>query len=156
MSRSMQVRRAERRDAPTIEALYRLLVPGDGNVSVDPDRVAALENDSNNHLIVVEVGGLAAGTAFLTICLDAMYGFQPYGVVENVIVMPAARGQGLGAALMTSLEQRARAARCTKLMLLSTSSRLDAHAFFVRAGFDGELKRGFVKYLNRSAGRAAG
>jgi N-acetylglutamate synthase-like GNAT family acetyltransferase len=156
MSRSLQVRRAQRRDAQTIEGLYRLLVPGDGNISVAPDRVTALENDPNNHLIVVEVGGLVSGSAFLTICLDPMYGFQPYGVIENVIVMPAARGQGLGAALMASLEQRARAARCTKLMLLSTSTRLDAHAFFVRTGFDGELKRGFVKYLNRSAGRAAG
>jgi N-acetylglutamate synthase-like GNAT family acetyltransferase len=142
------VRRAARGDAPAVEALYRSLVPGDANISVDPERVAALEHDTTNYLLVVEVGGVVSGTAFVTICLDAMYGFQPYGVIENVVVFPALRGQGAGAALMSAIEQVARGARCTKLMLLSTRSRGDAHAFFIKIGFDGERKRGFVKYLN--------
>jgi N-acetylglutamate synthase-like GNAT family acetyltransferase len=146
----MQVRRAQQRDAPSIEALYRLLVPGDNNVSVDPKHVAALENDPSNQLLVVEIGGIVAGSAFLTVCLDPMYGFQPYGVIENVVVLPVLRRHGVGAALMNAIEQAARAARCTKLMLLSSRSRSDAHAFFIRVGFDGERKRGFVKYLNRS------
>lgn len=145
----MQVRRAQPRDATAIEALYRLLVPGDGNISVSPDRIAALEEDPTNHLLVAALDGTVSGSAFLTICLDPMYGFQPYGVVENVIVLPSARRSGVGAALMTGLERAARDARCTKLMLLSSQSRVDAHQFFQRLGFDGERKRGFVKYLNR-------
>lgn len=145
----MLIRRAQRRDAPEIELLYRLLVPGDENIAVHPDRVAALETDPTNHLLVIEVEGAVAGTALLTICLDAMYGFEPYGVVENVIVHPALRGKGVGAALMNGLEHVARAAHCTKLMLLSSRLRTDAHAFFLRLGFDGERKRGFVNYLNR-------
>jgi len=147
--RPIQVRRAQPRDATAIEALYRLLVPGDDNISVSPDRIAALEENPSNHLLVVELEATVCGSAFLTICLDAMYGFQPYGVVENVIVLPTARGSGLGAALMDGVERAARDARCTKLMLLSSQSRTDAHNFFLRLGFDGERKRGFVKYLNR-------
>jgi GNAT superfamily N-acetyltransferase len=145
----MQVRRAQARDAAPIEALYKALVPGDHTIAVDPERVAALESDPTNHLFVVEEGGAVRGTAFLTICLDAMYGFQPYAVLENVVVLPSARRQGAGRALMSAAEQAARAARCTKLMLLSSSARSEAHAFFTRMGFDGERKRGFVKYLNR-------
>jgi N-acetylglutamate synthase-like GNAT family acetyltransferase len=147
----MQVRRARRADALAIEALYRLLVPGDDNIAVAPERVAALENDPANHLLVAELGGIVSGSAFLTLCLDPMYGFQPYGVIENVIVHPAARRQKLGAALLLEVEQLARAAHCTKLMLLSTRARTDAHTFFLRQGFDGERKRGFVKYLNRTS-----
>lgn len=146
----MQIRQAQPRDASAIEALYRLLVPGDRNIVVDPERVAALERDQTNHLLVADAEGVLSGTAFLTICLDPMYGFQPYGVVENLIVLPAARAQGTGTALMSGVEQLARAAHCTKLMLLSTRTRTAAHAFFARLGFDGERKRGFVKYLNRS------
>ena len=146
----MQVRRAQPRDASTIEELYRLLVTGDHNISVAPDRIAALASDQDNHLLVADVEGVVSGSAFLTICLDPMYGFQPYGVIENVVVLPALRGRRIGAALMSGLEQVARAARCTKLMLLSSRSRADAHAFFLRLGFDGERKRGFVKYLNRA------
>jgi len=146
----MDVRRARAADAPSIEALYRLLVPGDGNIAVDPQRLADLECDPENHLLVVEAAGQLCGSAFLTICLDPMYGFQPYGVVENIIVLPSARGRGAGRALMDAVEHAARAAHCTKLMLLSSSSRTEAHAFFSRLGFDGERKRGFVRYLNRS------
>lgn len=150
---ALQVRRAQCTDAAAIERLYRFLVPGDDNIAVDPDRVAALEGDATNQLLVVEVEGAVAGSAFLTICLDPMYGLQPYGVVENLIVLPERRGQGVGAALMKELERVARAAHCTKLMLLSSQSRSAAHAFFLRQGFDGERKRGFVKYLNRAPQR---
>jgi N-acetylglutamate synthase-like GNAT family acetyltransferase len=146
---TMLIRQAQPRDAAAIEALYRLLVPGDENIAVAPERIAALEQDQTNHLLVAEAPGLLCGTAFLTLCLDPMYGFEPYGVVENVIVLPAERGRGTGTALLRGVEQLARQARCTKLMLLSSRSRSEAHQFFGRLGFDGERKRGFVKYLNR-------
>ncbi len=51
---------------------------------------------------------------------------------------------------MSAVEEQARAAGCTKRMLLSSTMRGEAHAFFSRIGFDGEKKRGFVKYLNRT------
>jgi GNAT superfamily N-acetyltransferase len=134
-----------------IQDLYTLLVPGDKNIAVDPKRLATLTTDPNNHLLIVELGESPCGTAFLSFCLDPMYGFQPYAVVENVIVLPSARGQGAGRALMQEIERLARAASCTKLMLLSSVARREAHAFFGQVGFDGEKKRGFVKYLNRAA-----
>jgi GNAT superfamily N-acetyltransferase len=144
----MLVRRARAEDAAAITALYRLLVPNDDNIRVDPARLRALAADPNHQLLVIEADGWVCGTALLTIALDAMYGDQPFGVVENVIV--GERGRGLGRALMQALEEAARAARCTKLMLLSSAARTDAHRFFARLGYDGERKRGFVKYLNRS------
>jgi N-acetylglutamate synthase-like GNAT family acetyltransferase len=145
----MVVRRARASDAAAIQALYRILVPGDRNIAVEPSRLAQLEHDAQNHLLVAEADGAVCGTVFLTLCLDCMYGFQPYGVVENVIVLEAARGRGAGRALLSDVERIARAAHCTKLMLLSSAVRVEAHAFFSHLGFDGARKRGFVKYLNR-------
>jgi N-acetylglutamate synthase-like GNAT family acetyltransferase len=145
----MRVRRARADDAAAIQVLYEALVPGDRNVAVSPERLAQLEGDANNHLLVVEAEGDLCGTALLTLCLDAMYGFQPYGVVENVIVRESERGRGAGRALMSTIEGVARTAHCTKLMLLSSAARHQAHAFFSRMGFDVNRKRGFVKYLNR-------
>jgi GNAT superfamily N-acetyltransferase len=146
----MLVRRAHPEDAPAITDLYRTLVPGDDNIRVVPERLAALEADPNNQLLVIELSGRVCATALLTIALDVMYGDQPFGVIENVIVDPTRRGRGIGRALMQALEREARTARCTKLMLLSGASRADAHRFFARLGYDGERKRGFVKYLNRA------
>jgi hypothetical protein len=118
----MQVRSATGNDAEAIQGLYRELVPGDGNIKVDAGRVEALRSDPHNRLLVLEADGQVCGTAFLTVCLDSMYGFQPFGTVENLIVA----------------------------MLLSSATRAEAHVFFSRVGFDGEKKRGFVKYLNRT------
>jgi N-acetylglutamate synthase-like GNAT family acetyltransferase len=145
----MQVRRARASDAAALQELYRELVPGDPNIAVNPAHLAALETDRFSQIWVVELEGSVCGTAFLTLCRDAMYGDQPFGTVENVIVAASARGRGVGRALMAELERAARDGRCTKLMLLSSSARREAHAFFARLGYDGERKRGFVKYLNR-------
>ena len=146
----MLVRRARPEDAPAVTDLYRDLVPGDDNIHVDPERLRALGTDPHNQLLVVEVNGHVCGSALLTIALNAMYGDQPFGVVENVVVDHNRRGRGIGRALMQAVDQAARAAHCTKLMLLSTAGRVDAHRFFARVGYDGERKRGFVKYLNRA------
>lgn len=149
-TRPVEVRPARPADAAAIEALYRDLVPGDANIRVAADHVAALETDPHNHLLCADHEGHVCGTAFLTLCLDPMYGGdQPYGVVENIVVLASRRGRGVGRALLSELEAIARAAHCTKLMLLSSATRTQAHAFFRRAGFDGERKRGFVRYLNR-------
>jgi N-acetylglutamate synthase-like GNAT family acetyltransferase len=145
----MQVRRARASDAAAVQELYRELVPGDRNIAVDPAHLAALETDRFSQIWVVELEGSVRGTAFLTLCRDAMYGDQPFGVVENVVVTASARGRGAGRALMEELERAARDGRCTKLMLLSASARPEAHAFYAGLGYDGERKRGFVKYLNR-------
>lgn len=145
----MRVRRAGPNDASALQELYRALVPGDPNIRVDPAHLSVLEADPFSQIWVAELDGSVCGSAFLTICRDAMYGDQPFGVVENVIVAASARGRGAGRSLMAELERAARDARCTKLMLLSSSARGEAHAFFGRVGYDGDRKRGFVKYLNR-------
>jgi N-acetylglutamate synthase-like GNAT family acetyltransferase len=147
----VSVRKARPSDALAVQALYRMLVLNDDNIDVKPERIEALQDDPANRLLVAEVDDQVRGTAFLTICLDPMYGFHPYGVVENVIVDPSARGSGVGRALMVAIEDAARTAKCTKLMLLSSVSRVEAHAFFSAIGFDPEKKRGFVKYLARTA-----
>lgn len=148
----MLVRRAGANDAAAVQELYRELVPGDPNIRVEPTHLAALETDRFSQIWVVELDGSVCGTGFLTVCRDAMYGGdQPFGIIENVIVAASARRRGAGRALMVQVERAARDARCTKLMLLSASARPEAHAFYTQLGYDGERKRGFVKYLNRKA-----
>jgi N-acetylglutamate synthase-like GNAT family acetyltransferase len=146
---NLSVRRARAGDAAALGKLYRALVPGDANIAVDGAHLASLEADRFSQIWVVELDGTVCGTAFLTLCRDPMYLDQPFGLVENVVVAASARGRGAGRALLEELDRAARAAHCTKLMLLSSSSRREAHAFFTRLGYDGERKRGFVKYLNR-------
>ena len=75
-----------------------------------------------------------------------MFNTQPFAVVENVIVDQGVRSKGIGAALLRAVEAQSKAANCSKIMLLSSSQRTEAHRFFERLGFTSGAKLGFVKY----------
>lgn len=142
----MLIREALPSDARAIEVLYTSFVPNP-RIEVRAERLEQIRADPANFLLVVEDAAEVVATAFLTLCLDPMFAFRPYAVVENVVVADSRRGRGIGRRLVAHLEALAAGADCTKLMLLSSSHRTDAHAFFERVGFISDKKRGFVKYL---------
>ena len=139
------IRRATPDDASAIERLYRELV-SDPLIRVLPEQVALLSDSLTSFLFVAEADDAVCATALLTICPDAMYRTQPFGVVENVIVTQGMRGRGFGRLLLAHVEHLAITHHCTKLMLLSSATREAAHAFFRRCGFISDTKHAFVKY----------
>ena len=140
------IRRARPRDAGEIARLYAQLVANPTS-AVLPERLGELETSADAALFVADDGdGRLAGTVLVALCPDAMFGRRPFAVVENVVVDAAARGRGIGGALLAAVERFCLAADCSKIMLLSGVERADAHAFFERQGYAGDRKRGFVKY----------
>lgn len=139
------VRRAAESDAASIEALYRQLVNNPA-VQVLPERLAELALDPATQLLVAELAGEVCGSLLLSLCADAMFGRQPFAVIENVVVDERRRGAGIGEGLLRHAEALCRDAACSKIMLSSAASRKEAHRFFERRGFDGQAKRGFIKY----------
>ena len=142
---NLTLRKAEPADARSIEALYRQLV-SNPSVSVLPERIAQIGQDPNTALFVCVAEGCVRGTALVSLCADAMFQFQPFAVVENVVVDSDRRSAGIGTALLRHVEAFCRQADCSKIMLLSSSGREPAHRFFERMGFAGSVKKGFVKY----------
>jgi GNAT superfamily N-acetyltransferase len=139
------VRRACAADAGTVAALYAQLVANPA-LCVLPERLDELRGSSDAALLVASVDETLVGTAFVAWCPDAMFGRQPFAVVENIVVDATARGRGVGAALLAQIDRLCLARDCSKIMLLSASERAQAHRFFERAGYAGDRKRGFVKY----------
>ena len=139
------VRRARAADTAAVASLYAALVANPA-LDVQPAQLAALAADSRCALFVFEQAGAVLGTVLVALCADAMFGVRPFAVAENIVVAEAARGRGVGAALLREVERFCAAADCSKIMLLSATRRADAHAFFERRGYDGGAKRGFVKY----------
>lgn len=119
---------------------------------MDPERLSDIAADANNLLLVAECSGEVVGTALLTLCLDPMFGRQPFAVVENVVVEPAHRTRGCGRALFEAIEQVALDADCSKIMLMSGEARAGAHRFFVAMGYLTGEKCGFVKYRRNLVG----
>jgi GNAT superfamily N-acetyltransferase len=68
---------------------------------------------------------------------------RPYAVIENVITHQDYRKKGYGTLVMEKAVDYAKRENCYKIMLLSSSSRKDAHQFYERLGFDGSSKKGF-------------
>ncbi len=138
-------RRARAADAAEIQRLYALLVNNPA-LQVLPERLAELEASPTAAVFVADDGARLAGTLLLAVCEDVMFQRSRFAVVENVVVDPAARGQGVGSRLFLVAEHFCAAADCSKIMLLSAAQRVEAHAFFERRGYAGDRKRGFVKY----------
>jgi N-acetylglutamate synthase-like GNAT family acetyltransferase len=147
------VREAKPEDALSLSELYNQLVNNPA-VKVEPEQIQALYDDARSKLFVCDYQDNVVGSALVSLCSDVMFRKQPFAVVENVIVDVAARGLGVGTALFQAIEIFCVSTNCSKIMLLSSSQRLDSHAFFEKQGFKGAVKRGFVKY--RSAFTSAG
>jgi len=144
------VRRARAADAGAVAALYTQLVANPA-LRVLPERLDELAGHADAALLVASVDGALVGTVFVAWCPDAMFGRRPFAVVENIVVDAAARGRGVGAALLAEVERLSLARDCSKIMLLSASERAEAHRFFERGGYAGDRKRGFVKYRSAFA-----
>lgn len=141
----INVREAIAEDAPAIQELYGLLVSNPA-VLVLPERIARVAQDPMTKLFVAEAEGTVAGTVLVSLCSDVMFQSQPFAIVENIVVSASNRGVGVGAALMREVERHCQSRECSKIMLLSSSERAEAHRFFESAGFIGSSKKGFVKY----------
>ncbi|WP_201775765.1 GNAT family N-acetyltransferase [Chromobacterium subtsugae] len=139
------IRLARAADADELARLYRQLVD-DPAIQVLPERLQALADGERAQVLVCEGEGRLAASAWLGFCEDVMYGGQPFAVLENIVVDRDWRGRGLGRALLDEARRRCLARGCSKIMLLSSAQRADAHRFFLQAGFRGDAKRGFVMY----------
>jgi len=91
----------------------------------------------------LELDGLSAGggaevvgTYVLQIMEKLGKRGTPAGVVEDVAVLPARHGQGIGRAMMEHAREACRAAGCYKLALSSNLKREDAHRFYDSLGFE--------------------
>jgi len=148
MTPTCHIREARLGDVDTVLSLYQKLVD-DGSVNIHPDVVSDLRSSPFGFLLVAENEGGVVGTALLSICQDVMYGTQPFAVVENVIVDSSYRKAGIGSSLMAEIEQICIQRDCSKILLSSSSNRVEAHKFFRKNGFSDQAKVGFVKYRSQ-------
>lgn len=74
------------------------------------------------------------GHAYLYILKNDQH-TEPFGLVEDVFVEEAARGQGVGRELLRALIEEAKKRGCYKLIATSRHGRDDVHAWYQRLGF---------------------
>ena len=100
------------------------LYPPEDNYFLSVDELAQPHID----FWIAEVDGQPQG------CI-ALARMATYGEVKSIFVDPAARGAGIGAALLSALEDRARATALTLLRLETGDDLYPAHRLYRRHGF---------------------
>jgi predicted N-acetyltransferase YhbS len=97
--------------------------------------VAALADPSPATQLVAEADGVVVGAVLLYPAMPDAQPARPWPEVRLLAVPPAARGRGIGAALMRECIRRARAAGATVLSLHTTDLMRVAKAMYERMGF---------------------
>ncbi|HZX00685.1 MAG TPA: GNAT family N-acetyltransferase [Bacilli bacterium] len=137
------IRRAVEADLPTVIHLFS--IPDVGNKKddhpgppLDPcyrEALAAIAEDPNNALLVAELEGRVVGAFHLTIIQYVAYRGGRVAQIENVIVDPDLRSQGIGEAMMRWAIDEARRRGCLRVQLTTNKVRRRAHQFYERLGF---------------------
>lgn len=96
---------------------------------------AAIAADPNQLLVIGERGGQIVATMQLTFIPGLSRRGTWRAQIEGVRVASAARGGGLGEALMRWAIEQARQRRCALVQLTSDDRRREAHRFYQRLGF---------------------
>ncbi len=97
------------------------------------DRIDA---DSNQHLMVAERDGRTVGTLQLTVIPGLSRRGATRALIEAVRVHADSRGSGLGSQLIEWAIAEARRQGCVLIQLTSDATRIEAHRFYERLGFE--------------------
>lgn len=134
--------RLRRATASDLTSIVRLLADDElgqtregGDERLYAAALAEIERDPNNMIFVIDIGGVVAGCAQLTIIPGLSRQAVRRGQIESVRVSSSARGQGLGRWFMQRLIDAARERGCGLVQLTSDSRRSDAHRFYESLGF---------------------
>ncbi len=135
------IRRATAGDVPHIVAM--LADDSLGADREDPtdqspyDRAfAEIDADPRQWLVVAEQDGVVVGTAQLTFIPGLSRRGGTRAQIEAVRVSGSTRGSGLGSRMIAWCVDRAREHGCLLVQLTTDVSRLDAHRFYERLGFE--------------------
>ncbi|WP_240979761.1 GNAT family N-acetyltransferase [Streptomyces sp. HNM0574] len=97
------------------------------------ERIAA---DPNQHLMVAELDGRTVGTLQLTVIPGLSRQGASRALIEAVRVHADVRAGGLGTRMFEWCVEEARRLGCSVLQLTSDATRIDAHRFYERLGFE--------------------
>lgn len=146
------VREAEVDDLDRLLELYWELAEHDpartpANAASARGPLSRILGDDDHHLCVASADGSLVGAAELIVVPNLTHQCRPWAVIENVIVMPSARGNGAGTLLLERLLAIAHARDCYKVQLHSGKHRIDAHRLYQRLGFR-PVAEGFKRYYD--------
>ena len=139
MADCLTLREAATEDLPAVLALYAQPDLDDGDV-LGPEQAREVfaqfaRYPSYRLFVAIDATRAVIGSYALLVMHNLAHRGTPSAIVEDVVVDPRCRGQGIGRQMMAHAMAQARAAGCYKLALSSNLKRTHAHAFYDALGF---------------------
>ena len=141
----MKIRGLKTEDLDGLAKLYRQFWNENSDLPAMERLFAKLQNDKGYILLVAEQNKRIVGSVMGIVCEELYKDCAPFLVVENMIVDGECHKKGIGTALLTELEKRARAKNCRQAILVTETARKDACAFYGSLGYN--RGAGFKKKL---------
>lgn len=148
---AIQITEATAEDIPQLCDLLALLFAQELDFTPDRERQSAALHMIIGHpevglvLCARDSSGIV-GTASILFTVSTAEGGRA-AFLEDVIVHPTRRGQGIGELLLNEAIRRARAATCKRITLLTDSTNQSAIRFYTRTGFTRSQMVPFRKIL---------
>lgn len=132
------VRPAREQDLDSLVGLLRLLFAIEADFNFNPAKqrqgLAQLLNERRARVLVAEEAGAILGMCTGQVVISTAEG-GPSILVEDVVVVPEYRGQGLGRTLVDALAVWAREQGATRMQLLADKNNPPALSFYGHTGW---------------------
>ena len=140
----VRVRTARRADAHALSGLLAELGYRQTAAELRP-RIEDMADSETDTVLVAELDGLVAGVVSLHVTPFFNEG-RSRGRITALVVGQSQRGLGVGRSLLDAVEAAAARRGCAAVELTSSAHRLEAHRFYVIAGYL-DLPHRFLKHL---------
>ena len=144
----LNLRKAQERDLDGLDQVMLVISDRAGDREKVKELLKKIDGDPQKYLLVAEdaatgqICGSLLGVVFEDICDSC----RPILLVENVAVLEACQGKGVGRRMFEEIERWGKEAwNCHYEILVSGLNRTGAHKFYAALGF--EEAKGFKKYL---------
>ena len=142
------IRKAEINDVKDLSEIFIEFTGENSDTIAMKKQIEVISKNPNYFVAIACDGEKAVGTAMGVVCYDLCGSCKQFMLIENVAVLPAYRGKGIGKLLMQAQEEFGRKNNCKYIILVSESKRIESHKFYESIGYSIGQEYGFKKRLD--------
>lgn len=142
------IRKAEINDVTDLSEIFIEFTGENSDTIAMKKQIEVISKNPNYFVAIACDGEKVVGTAMGVVCYDLCGSCKQFMLIENVAVLPAYRGKGIGKLLMQAQEEFGRKNNCKYIILVSESKRIESHKFYESIGYSIGQEYGFKKRLD--------